>query len=130
MNKHLETALFCSVFGVIMLIAIHMHDTPDKTVDKKTVASHTINDENVVSKYSYPAFKTEALANYMLKKMSQYVKTYGAVTIGDVYDICGSHLKGDADVYMYGWKNVDDFSISQKKTGSYFVKTPFPEYID
>jgi hypothetical protein len=124
MNK--KAAIF---LGGLYTISIWM--LAKKYYTNDSVREEEENESEVreaVKNFTYPAFKDRHYAELLFDGMKKCADIYGAVSIGDMYNMIGK--KASFDAYCYGWKDTSSFVIDQKNSGYFYVYTGNPVNLD
>lgn len=61
-------------------------------------------------------------ADDVLDRMSEIIKEYGVVSVGDLYDLVG--ITGNYTDNKYGWEDIRSARVERVRGGGYLIKLP------
>lgn len=81
----------------------------------------TVNRARNAYDYDDIVFENRGEAEQVLSAMDDIIETYGVVSVGDYYELCG--VDGNSTGQKYGWKDIRSAQVMRVRDG-YMIKLP------
>ena len=113
------------VVGSIGMIRFAIKNDVIRTGIAKGIVDWIFNDESVTrhEQYNEVVFDIEADAEKVLANAKAVLKTYGTVTVADIYELSGDIMSCYTDG-QYGWTNLDKAKVVKAENGYYVLHMP------
>ena len=92
---------------------------------QKTIYSSSnpiVKPQSNVYTFTNLRFEDRGDAEAVLLRMKESLVTYHAVSVADLYDISGE--KSNFTDYKYGWRNLDNATVSRTNDGHFIIELP------